>query len=192
MKTVLYVEDNFADRELMIRVINQAKPRFELRLQDDYSKILDYLRNRGLFDNPRYFPPPDLVLLDYSVGNFKGTELLSWIRTKSERQTLPVVMFSGRTEEQIVAECYAMGANYFIAKSPQTTQRLRLVNSLDVCLQTMPPHVENLAELATSPTLSRWPLRREAREYPTECAPSVLTVMDAEEQRRSAFPCAVK
>ena len=180
MKTVLYVEDNFGDRELMMHAVNRAKPRFELRLQNDYCKIIAYLSNKGLFDNRRYFPPPDLVLLDYSIGNFKGTELLSWIRTKSERQTMPVVMFSGRTEEQIVAECYAMGANYFIAKSPQTTERLRLVSSLDACLQTIPPHVEKLAKLATSPGLSRWSLEQDAREYRLEDAASVLTVMDDE------------
>ena len=180
MKTVLYVEDDFDDRKLMMSAVTQRKPQFELRFQNDYCKILDYLSSRGLFDNHRYFPPPDLVLLDYSIGNFKGTDLLSWIRTKSELQTMPVVMFSGSTDEQIVAKCYAMGASYFIAKPARTTERLRLVNSLDVCLQTIPPHMEKLAELAICPALSRRSLKREAREYRSEDAASILADIDAD------------
>ena len=163
MKTILYVEDDLDERKLMMIAVAQGKPRFELRLQWDYNKVRDYICSRGLFDHPRYFPPPDLVLLDYSLGTFKGTELLYWIRTQSEVQTLPVVMFSGSTQEHIVAECYALGANYFIAKPAQMAERLKLVDSLDACLQTMPPHLEKLSELALCPALSRRSLTRELR-----------------------------
>ena len=163
MKTVLYVEDDLDDRERMMIAVAHGKPRFELRLQWDYDMIRDYIRSRRLFDHPRYFPPPDLVLLDYSLKNFKGTELLYWIRTQPETQALPVVMFSAGTEEHIVAECYELGANYFIAKPAQLAERVKLVNTLDACLQTMPPHLEKLSELALCPTLSRRSLTRELR-----------------------------
>ena len=183
MRTVLYVEDDGDDRKLMMIAVTQRKPQFELRLQNDYHKVVDYLSNRGLFDDRRYFPPPDLVLLNYSLGTFKGTELLSWIRTRSELQTLPVVIVSANRDEQIVARCYAMGANYFIAKSAQTNEWLRLVNSLDACLQTIPPRMEELEELATSPALSLWSSRREARENPAENGASVFTAINAEGAR---------
>ncbi len=163
MKTVLYVEDDLDDRELMMIAVAQGKPRFELRLQWDYNMIRDYIRGRGLFDHPKYFPPPDLVLLEYSLGTFKGTELLYWIRTQPETQALPVVMFSGSTEKHIVAECYELGADYFIAKPAQLAERVKLVNTLDTCLQTMPPHLEKLSELALCPALSRHSLTEELR-----------------------------
>ena len=163
MKTVLYVEDDLDDRELMMIAVAQGKPRFELRLQWDYNMIRDYIRARGLFDHPKYFPPPDLVLLDYSLGTFKATELLYWIRTQPETQALPVVMFSGCTEGHIVAECYELGASYFIAKPAQMAERLKLVNTLDACLRTMPPHLEKLSELALCPALSRRSVARELR-----------------------------
>ena len=155
MRTVLYVEDDFNDRELMINAVNRAKPQFELRLQNDFDETLDYLRNRGLYEDRRSYQPPDLVLLDYSLGAFKGTDLLEWIRKKSKVQTLPVVMFSSNTDEQIVAECYALGASFFIAKTLQMTERLKLVYSLNLCLRTRPPLLEKLAELAISPAPPR-------------------------------------
>jgi two-component system response regulator len=163
MKTVLYVEDDLTDRELMMIAVAHGKPRFELRLQWDYKMIRDYIRSRGLFNHPKYFPPPDLVLLDYSLGTFKSTELLYWIRTQPETQALPVVMFSGNTEGHIVAESYELGANYFIAKPAQMAERLKLVNSLDACLRAMPPSFENLSELAVCPALSRRSITRELR-----------------------------
>ena len=161
MKIVLYVEDDLDDRELMMIAVAQGKPGFELRLQWDYNMIRDYIRSRGLFNHPKYFPPPDLVLLEYSLGTFKGTELLYWIRTQPETQALPVVMFSGCTEGHIVAECYELGASYFIAKPAQMAERLKLVNTLDACLRTMPPHLEKLSELALCPARSRHSLTRE-------------------------------
>jgi len=177
MQTVLYVEDDFNDRELMINAVNRAKPQFELRLQNDFGETLDYLRNQGLYEDRGYYQPPDLVLLGYSLGDFKGTDLLDWIRKKSKFQTLPVVMFSSNTDEQIVAKCYALSANCFIAKPFQTTERLRLVNCLvnclNVCLQTMPPRMEKLAELAIRPALPRRSLRREVREYRSEAVASL-------------------
>ena len=170
MQTVLYVEDDFNDRELMIDAVSRAKPQFELRLQNDYGETLDYLRNHGLYEDRGYFRPPDLVLLDYSLGAFKGTDLLDWIRKRSEVQTLPVVMFSSNTDEQIVARCYALGANCFVAKPLQMTERLRLVYSLNVCLQTKPPFLEKLAEMAICSALPRRSLRPGARQYRSEAA----------------------
>jgi FixJ family two-component response regulator len=101
------------------------------------------------------------VLLDYTLGTLKGTELLYWIRTQSEIQTLPVVMFSGSTEVHIVAESLRAGANHFIAKPAQMAERMKLVDSLDAGLQTMPPHLDNLSELALCPALSQRSLTRE-------------------------------
>ena len=163
MRTVLYVGDDSGEHKLMMKAVTEGKLQFELRRQNDYCKILDYLSTRGLFDDRSYFPTPDLVLLDYSLGTFKGTQLLYWIRTQSQIQALPVVMFSGSTEGHIVAECYELGANYFIAKPAQMAERLKLVNSLDACLRAMPPSFENLSELAVCPALSRRSITRELR-----------------------------
>jgi two-component system, response regulator len=173
MRTILYVEDDPYDRELMTHAVSTVNPGFELRIQEDYFQIIDYLRNQGAYEKRQYFPAPELVLLDYSLGDFKGTDLLFWIRTKSEFPSLPVVMYSGSTEDHIVAKCYAMGANSFIAKPDSATDLLNIVGALGACLQTSPPAMEKLEKFALWPSLARQSLTQELHQTRAERAASL-------------------
>ena len=163
MRTILYVEDDPDDRKLMIAAMAKVAPRFALKVQSAYYETIDYLRHQPPFQDCNENPEPDLVLLDYSLGNFKGTDLLSWIRTKSEFRAMPVVMFSGSTQDDIVARCYALGADYFIAKPRQLEGWKNVVKSIDACLQSPRPLLRKLAPLAIRPDLSHQGLRRALR-----------------------------
>jgi two-component system, response regulator len=163
MRTILYVEDDPDDRKLMIAAMAKVAPQFALKVQSAYYETIDYLRHQPPFQDFGDNPEPDLVLLDYSLGTFRGTDLLSWIRTKSEFRAIPVVMFSGSTQDDIVAQCYALGADYFIAKPPRLEGWKSVVKSIDACLRSPCPQLKKLASLAIRPDLSHQGLRRALR-----------------------------
>jgi CheY-like chemotaxis protein len=160
MRTVLYVDDDHDDRTLMIAAVARATPQFALKLQSTYYGTIDYLQNQSPFQDSGENPEPDLVLLDCSLGNFKGTDLIVWIRTKSNLKAMPIVMFSARTEDQVVRKCYAIGADYFIPKPRQGAQWVKIVKGIDACLRSPHPRLEKLAALAVRPDLSQQSLRR--------------------------------
>jgi hypothetical protein len=72
-------------------------------------------------------------------------------------------MFSGSAQDDIVAQCYALGADYFIAKPPRLEGWKSVVKSIEACLQSPCPLLKKLASLAIRPDLSHQQFRRALR-----------------------------
>jgi excisionase family DNA binding protein len=60
--------------------------------------------------------PPDLILLDVMMPKVDGWEMLQRVQERHGLGAIPVVMFSGKVEEQNEAEARARGARGFIGK----------------------------------------------------------------------------
>ena len=78
MKTIAHVEEN-PDNRLLVRAI----------LEDDY-EIVDYETGMEALEGLRT-RKPDLVLLDISLPEMDGTEVLRQIRQDPTLESLPVV-----------------------------------------------------------------------------------------------------
>lgn len=71
---------------------------------------------------------PDLILLDVIMPDMDGYEVCERIRSNALTAHVPVVMLSGRSDEESIAQGYAAGANDYVAKpiKPSSlTRRLR-------------------------------------------------------------------
>jgi excisionase family DNA binding protein len=66
---------------------------------------------------------PDLVLLDVMMPEVDGWEMLRRVQERHGVGSIPVIMFSGKTEEQTEGEAAARGAQGFIGK-PFNPQQL--------------------------------------------------------------------
>jgi len=62
---------------------------------------------------------PHLVLLDLNLPDISGLAVLQWIRAQDRLRSVPVVILSGRWQDDLVADCLAAGANAFVSKSAQ-------------------------------------------------------------------------
>ena len=67
--------------------------------------------------------PPDLVLLDISLPSLSGLEVLRAIRTTPEWQWIPVIILSGDTRIETMAEATNLGATEYL-KKPFSQERL--------------------------------------------------------------------
>jgi CheY-like chemotaxis protein len=84
--TVLYVEDETLNRELM-RGIFKLRPELRLveaRLGADAIQMAEQER-------------PDLILLDRNLPDMNGEEVLRALRSRAETQDTPVIIISGDT-----------------------------------------------------------------------------------------------
>ena len=60
--------------------------------------------------------PPDLILLDVMMPQVDGWEMLQRVQEKHGVGAIPVIMFSGKVDEQSAAEATSRGAQGFIGK----------------------------------------------------------------------------
>jgi excisionase family DNA binding protein len=59
---------------------------------------------------------PDLILLDVMMPGLDGWEMLSRVRERHGRDSIPVVMFSGKVDREQAAQAEEAGAQAFIGK----------------------------------------------------------------------------
>jgi excisionase family DNA binding protein len=75
-------------------------------------------------------PPPDLILLDVMMPKIDGWEMLQRVQERHGVGTIPVIMFSGKVDEQSEADATARGARGFIGKPFDPAQLIESTKQL--------------------------------------------------------------
>lgn len=138
---VLVVEDNPDDEALTRRAFRRASPAAEVVVQGDGPAALDWLRRVAQDDQE---PLPAFVLLDISLPQMSGHEVLRQIRGHQRLRCLPVVMFSSSDEEADLRESCQGGASSYIRKPVEFDAFMQTVAQVGA-------YWLNLNQLARSP-----------------------------------------
>lgn len=120
-KTILYVDDNALDRELVRHALLNA---------DQAYKIVE-ASSQEEFDDAVTQGPYDAVLSDFDICGFQGLQVLA--RVKELWPEVPVIIVTGTGTEEIAVEAMKSGAADYIIKSPKAIERLpgALANTLN-------------------------------------------------------------
>jgi len=112
------LEDNFAQGQLIETILVDNGYRCTLFTQG--SKLITALSRAEPFD---------LVLLDWEVPDISGLDVLRWIRTNNG-YSLPVMLITGRTEEDDLVTGLKAGADDYMVKPIRARELLARVNAL--------------------------------------------------------------
>jgi signal transduction histidine kinase len=101
---VLLVEDDEADRELILRAL--AKAEFEIttavvQTEEEFRRQIRIQR-------------PDVVLSDYNLGQWRGTDALQILR--DEGLDAPLILVSGALGDRAAVECIKLGVADYVLK----------------------------------------------------------------------------
>ena len=118
---VLLVEDSPADQIATQRAFKKSRLLNELYIVEDGEQALDFLYNRGEYEEPESAPRPDLILLDLNLPRVDGREVLATIKQDKGLCTIPVVILTTSSAEEDVVRSYGLGVNTFVTK-PVTMQ----------------------------------------------------------------------
>jgi DNA-binding response OmpR family regulator len=161
---LLYVHAGPDDAHTLEWARANAGVKFTLREVSGFYEAVDYLLGQGKFAAASQHRKPAIILADYSLGTYKGTDVVRWLHEQPPLVDLPVVILSRSTEVQQMAECYAAGADCYLVKPEDFDGLLHMVRCLDECLQQQPSSLSALREVSPHADLARDAMRIELRE----------------------------
>ena len=122
-KTLLYVEDEPDALRLFQTAMQSVGAVFRLEAAAGLEASFMVLDRTGA--------RPMAVLLDYTLGRFKGSDLLRWMRGRTEYSQTEVAVFSGLDSERQIDESYTAGADYYLVKPPGFESLVDIVDRIN-------------------------------------------------------------
>jgi DNA-binding response OmpR family regulator len=108
---VVVLEDDRTVAGLIRQVLAGANIANPLKLFAGGNDALDYLERSAVAREV-----PVLIVLDLSVPDLSGLEVLQRIRARSELANVPVVMLSGSGEDEDIERAYQLGIDAYLVK----------------------------------------------------------------------------
>jgi CheY-like chemotaxis protein len=107
---ILMADDDIEDIELIEEAILNIEPEARLHKFRNGHSAIEYLHSAA--DDEL----PCLIILDYNMPELKGSEVLSFMKSKKRYDTIPKVVLSTSNAYMHEHECINNGASEYIVK----------------------------------------------------------------------------
>jgi len=131
MVDVVLVDDNSNDADLALRVVRKTSSSASTELLEDGERAIEYFKK--LMEDQSgdvQLGLPKLLLLDLKLPKLDGLEVLRFLRSHKQFETMPIVVLSSSREISDVKRAYELGVNSFAVKPVQFDQYLSRISSL--------------------------------------------------------------
>lgn len=102
----------------------------KLQLEDSYDVFMAMDGKQGLDMAATHLP--DLILMDITMPEMDGLEVLKRLKEDNATATIPVILLTAKVEVENIYRGYKIGADYYITKPFSTTQ---LMNGISLFLE---------------------------------------------------------
>ncbi len=116
MNTVLLVEDNADDVELVTHQFKKLDTCCEINVVSSGEEALNYFFDEDVQAETPVLQKPDLVLLDLGLPGMNGLDVLKKIKSNDNTKRIPVVVLSVSDDEQDIVRSYNYGVNSYLSK----------------------------------------------------------------------------
>jgi two-component system response regulator len=113
---ILLVEDNPRDVELTVRALKKRNLANRLFVVEDGVEALDFIFDRGQYEQHGPINSPKVVLLDLKLPKLNGLEVLKAIRADERTRAIPGVVVTSSAEDPDIKAAYELGANSYVVK----------------------------------------------------------------------------
>lgn len=125
---ILLVDDYTPDVKLTQRAFRKARIANHLEVVSDGVEALDYLHQRGAFDEAER---PDLILLDLNMPRIDGWGVLAEMQKDDELRKIPVIVLTTSNQGPHVESAYKLGANAYLVKPVTFEAFLETVKAIE-------------------------------------------------------------
>lgn len=126
---ILMADDDDDDFLLTQKALKASKLLNTLVRVSDGEELVDYLMNKGEYENKETLRP-GIILLDLNMPRKDGREALKEIKENEDLRDIPVVVFTTSKAEEDVYRSYQLGVNSFITKPVTFNSLLEVMTSL--------------------------------------------------------------
>jgi len=116
--SVLYVEDNESNIELVEQVLTENRPLVKLFFETDGSKAI----------NVALSVMPDLILLDLNLPGIHGADILTEIMKNTDLKKIPVIIVSADAMPGQIKNLLKIGAQNYLTKPINISQLLNVTD----------------------------------------------------------------
>ncbi len=118
VRTVLYIEDNPANRDLVSSIIGRRRPHLALVCSGTAEEGMEQALSAS----------PDLILMDLNLPGINGLEALELLREFDSLRDIPVVAMSADAMPAQIEKCLAAGFCNYLAKPLSVDQFLDVLD----------------------------------------------------------------
>ncbi|MCG1003344.1 MULTISPECIES: response regulator [Halobacterium] len=139
---ILLVEDNPGDVRLTREAFAEAQITNDLHDVNDGEAALDFLHQRGDYEDA---PRPDLLLLDLNLPKVDGLDVLEEVKTDDDLRTIPVVVLTSSEAEEDVVRSYEQHTNAYLTKPIDPNEFVDVIQSFErfwLTLVELPPNTD--------------------------------------------------
>ena len=130
---ILLAEDDKNDIFLMRRAFDSAGYLNPLCIVHNGQEVVDYLEGARQFSEREKHPLPGLLLLDLKMPLMDGFDVLVWLRTHHQFDTLPVVILTASKLEDDVHKSRELGVYDYRVKPHVFEDLVRLLDDVRKC-----------------------------------------------------------
>lgn len=127
---ILLVEDNDAHAELVFRSLKDHRVANIIYHANDGEKALDFLFHRGVYQELKTSPRPNLILLDLRLPRVDGLQVLKTVKETPHLKEIPVVVLTSSDAEKDVVSSYGYNANGYVVKPLDFKKFLQLMQDI--------------------------------------------------------------
>lgn len=123
-RNIILVEDNLFDIKIIKDALEKSTENYNIIVFKDGKTASEYFENSDAFlaENPH------LVLLDLTVPNISGKELLKHLKENDKTKKIPVVVLSLSNYSNDICESYKNYANCYITKPKDIDDFINKIN----------------------------------------------------------------
>lgn len=130
-RTVLLVEDNPDDVDLVRHAFRKAGIGALLRVVGDGDEAVAYLAGDGAYADRISHPMPGLILLDLKLPRRSGFEVLEWARRNEATRHIPIVVLTSSEQHDDIRRAYDLRANSYLTKPIGRDALVAMLSTID-------------------------------------------------------------
>jgi CheY-like chemotaxis protein len=131
LSTVLLVEDNPDDVELILHAFKRAAVTNPIQVVTDGEQAIGYLSGTGHYADRVVYPVPRLVLLDLKLPRRSGFEVIEAAKANSSFRRVPIVVLTSSNQNEDLRKAYDLGASGYLVKPGKRDALVEMMRSVD-------------------------------------------------------------